>query len=292
MQNETPMTHRQEMDVEVQLSLRPVDALRPHPAYLRHHLSVPRDQLLALAAEGESVFREPIQITRDGTIVDGYARLELARLQGRPTLLCVSLNLTEEQALDWIIRRNRKGNSFNDFTRTLLALELEPSLRERARFNQKVGGQNKGSSNLPEAQKLDVRSEIAKIAGVSVGNVTKVKKLLHEGSVELQDAVRQGELSIHRAWLSLRKPETRLEQVPFHVTKRAIMKEIKSLLRAHQVPHPVCDFDVQRIGSALAALDEERRIAVRVAEIQVPGNVLILSRELLQILQSQERMQG
>ena len=47
---------------------------------------------------------------------------------------------------------------------------------ETARQNQRVGGQNKGSSTLPEADRLDVRFAIASTAGVSVGNVSKVKQ--------------------------------------------------------------------------------------------------------------------
>jgi hypothetical protein len=67
---------------------------------------------------------------------------------------------------------------FNAFCRIFLALDLEPWLREKARLNQSAGGQNKGSSKLTEAQRVDVRSQIAAAAGVSVGNVTKVQQLI------------------------------------------------------------------------------------------------------------------
>jgi hypothetical protein len=67
-------------------------------------------------------------------------------------------------------------------------------------LNQRIGSQGKGSPNLTEADRLDVRREIAKAAGVSAGNVTKVKKILLYAISELQDALRGGELSIHRAW--------------------------------------------------------------------------------------------
>src|SRR5207248_6325810 len=81
------------------------------------------------------------------------------------------------------------------------ALDLEPSLREKARGNQGVGGKKGDSSNLTEAERLDVRSEIAAAAGVSVGNVSKVKQLMMTARPELRQAVRNGEISIHRAWL-------------------------------------------------------------------------------------------
>ena len=65
----------------------------------RHHLAVPASQLSALAGIGELAFREPIVITRDRFIIDGYARVELARIQDRLRLPCSEYQLTEEEAL-------------------------------------------------------------------------------------------------------------------------------------------------------------------------------------------------
>ena len=149
-----------------------LDELRPHPSYVRHRLTVPASQLSALAERGDRAFLEPLMITQDRTILDGYARLELARLQGRATLPCIAYELTESEALHWLLQKHRRSNGLNDFSRILLALELEPWFKEKARSNQRAGGRNKGSSKLTEAERLDVRSEIAAAAGVSVGNVS------------------------------------------------------------------------------------------------------------------------
>jgi hypothetical protein len=60
-------------------------------------------------------------------------------------------------------------------------------------LNWLAGGQNKGSSKLTEAERLDVRREIAAAAGVSVGNVSKVKRLKVTAHPELlQDHARLG----------------------------------------------------------------------------------------------------
>ena len=154
-----------------------LDELNPHPSYVRHHLAVPASQLSALAERGDRAFLEPLMITQDRTILDGYARLELARLHGRATLPCIEYELTESEALHWLLQKHRRSSGLNDFTRILLALELEPWFKEKARSNQQAGGRQKGSSKLTEAGRLDVRSEIAAAAGVSVGNVTKVKQV-------------------------------------------------------------------------------------------------------------------
>jgi hypothetical protein len=84
------------------------------------------------------------------------------------------------------------------FVRILLALELEPWFKERAKLNQRIGGRDKGSSQLTEADRLDVRLEIARAAGVSVGNVSKVKYILTDAVPEVQEALRLGEISISR----------------------------------------------------------------------------------------------
>jgi len=56
---------------------------------------------------------------------------------------------------------HRRSNGLNAFSRILLALELELDFKKKARSNQRSGGQAKGSSNLTEADRVDVRSEIA-----------------------------------------------------------------------------------------------------------------------------------
>jgi hypothetical protein len=44
---------------------------------------------------------------------------------------------------------------------------------------------------LTEAGRLDVRNEIARIAGVSVGNVTKVKQLTTTAHLDILKALRE-----------------------------------------------------------------------------------------------------
>lgn len=88
----------------------------------------------------------------------------------------------------------------NDSTRIVLAFELETVFHAEACKNQRIGGQFKGSSNLTEATIIDVRKEVAAAAGVSVGNITKVKQILASAIPEMISALKSGELSIHMAW--------------------------------------------------------------------------------------------
>ena len=119
-------------DLRGEFITRRVAELHPHPSYMRHHFTVPASKLSVLAERGALAFREPLVITQDGTIVDGYARLELARLIARQTLPCIEYELTEAEALRLLLPRHLHSNGLNAFSRVLLALDLEPSLREKA----------------------------------------------------------------------------------------------------------------------------------------------------------------
>jgi len=182
------------------------DELRPHPSYERHHIAVSASQLSSLAELGDLVFREPLVITRSRTILDGYARWMLAQQQRRLTLQCIEYDLPEAEALHWLLQKHRRSNGLNAFSLIVLALELEPWLKEQARLNQRTGGQNRGSSKLSEADRLDVRARIAAAAGAAAGNVSKVKHLLSVAKPAILQALREGEVSIHRASLWLQTP--------------------------------------------------------------------------------------
>jgi len=110
---------------------------------------------------------EPLMITRDRVIIDGYARWELTKELKRPLMHCIEYDLPETEALEWLLQKHRRSNGFNDYSRIMLALDLEPELTERARAKRRIGGQQKGWSNLTKAEQVHVRSEIAKAAAVS-----------------------------------------------------------------------------------------------------------------------------
>jgi hypothetical protein len=91
--------HAPAISFQFRMTERRVDDLHPHPAYVRHHLGVSASKLSALVEGGDLAFREPLVVTNAGTIIDGHARWELARRQGRETLLCIEHVLNEEEAL-------------------------------------------------------------------------------------------------------------------------------------------------------------------------------------------------
>ena len=269
--------------------------LRPHPSYVQHRLSPSADQLSALAALGEIAFREPIVITANGQIVDGYARFELAQRQRRETVLCLEYDLSEEEALRWLIQRHRPSKSLSAVNRTLLALDLEPSLQETARANQQLGGQNKGSSSLTEANRVEVQSKIAIFAGVSSRNVGKVKQL-KSADPTILGATKAEEISIHRAWQwshlsgpqQLRELEKYRSRKGTNVTsRRLIRKHVARLVPTQLIPRTLGDVLKPLLSNGSPALD-----AIVVAEIDSPGNIVYFTRNALRILRSMEGQDG
>ena len=271
---------------------RALDELHPHPSYIQHHLSVSVSQLSALAALGSLALREPIVVTGHGIIVDGYARLELARQRGHKTILCLQHNLTEEEALCWLIQSHRPSRGLNSYCRTLLALNLEPFLRKQAEANQRAGGENKNISSLTEAERLDVRSEIAAAAGVSTGNVTKVNQLRKTAHPKVEQVLRAGGISIHRAWkwsrLSLQQQLRELEEYQNcksanQTSRRLIQKHVARLSPNQLIPSSLGDLLKPFVANRSGALD-----SIIVTEVDAPGNVAYLTKDALRTLKSIE----
>jgi hypothetical protein len=142
---------------------------------------------------------------------------------------------------------------------------------------------------LTEADHVDVRSEIAKAAGVSVGNVSKAKKLISASCPELLAALREGEVSIHRAsqWIERGgKPEDSLR---LYRSRRGIRRDVRQLIARHRSsPNPPDErLDLERIAKAIVDMTPDKRMGVAIGELEHPGWALVVSSDLLRALEKQ-----
>jgi hypothetical protein len=219
--------------------VRRVTELRPHPGLVKHTLGYSTQELSTLSERGESAYSNLVTITHENVILDGYAVWQLAKLQNRENLNCVVRRLNQEEALLQILDRNRGSKGIGDFVRILMALELEPWFKVRAKLNQRIGGREKGSTQLAEAEKLDVRIEVARAAGVSAGNVSKVKKILQSAIPELLSALCSGEVLINRGSIWAKSGSSaQANHLANHRNERGVRRTINILLRRHEVRHP------------------------------------------------------
>ena len=129
-----------------------VGDLRPHPSYARLGIKVPASRLNALLEMGDDAFLFPLIVTSDGIVINGYARLEIARLQGCTTVECIECNISEEEALRRLLLCHRPSPGLPPFTRIAMARGLAKSFKEKALHHQQAGGKSKGSSKLPQAE--------------------------------------------------------------------------------------------------------------------------------------------
>ena len=171
---------------------------------------------------------EPILITTNGTILAGFGRWRLAVFDGWHEINCIEYPLSEDEALQFIISHHQPQHGWNAFIRIRLALKLEPYFQNRALENMRAGGKYKGSANLPEAQHIEVRQEIADAAGVCARNVSHVKTILQTARPRLIEALRDGTLTIHRAIQFCKLPGAKqLEQFIRYSEERATNKVIR-----------------------------------------------------------------
>ena len=257
---------------------RSTTSLRPHPVYqeLCRPLAATRAWRVGQQA---GPLHEPLLTTTDGTILDGHARWQMAIERAQPNVPCLELDVTEDEALQVVIQRHRASDGLNAYGRIVLALHLESYFRERRGRPQLARGNDPPSSNLTNDTHRDVRKDIARLAGVSTGNVTKVKQILDSVIPEVQERLLRSEVSIHRAWLWRTRPRKGQRDALWnHLYQGGINKTIDRLLRAHvEVGAPVRSVDdvTPIVLGGLAKLDADD---ITVAIADVPGRAVVITR--------------
>jgi len=208
---------------------------------------------------------DPILITTNGTILSGFGRWRSAVLDGRLEINCIEYPLSEDESLQFILTHHQTRCGWNDFVRIRLALTLEPNLQQKALDNMRTGGELKGLANLPEAQHIDVRKEIARAAGVGDRNVSNVRTILQRAHPILIGALKEGTLTINCAiqFCKLSKAD-QLEQFIRYSEERATNRVIR-----RSIPQPKekkASLDVLAVLNALQCQEARQpgSVAVRV----------------------------
>ena len=143
---------------------------------------------------------EPIVITESGVILAGFGRWRLALFEGQAQVPCLIYPLTDEEVLPFILTHHRPSHVWNDFVRIRLALTQKPDFQQKALANMRSGGKCKGSTNLLEADRINVCRQIANLAGTGTTNVGKVETILRKAHPNITAALQNGSLRIHPAW--------------------------------------------------------------------------------------------
>jgi hypothetical protein len=259
-QRNSPGSSSSSLDLALSFTRRPVEDLKPHPAFSKCRIAESMVDISKLSARGDLVFDEPITITQDGFVIGNYPLWKFACMQKRPTVLCHQRQMNEDEGLLFLITDHHRSKGLNNFVRIFLALELEPWLRARAQANQAKGGRLKHLSNLTKAETVDVRAELASAAGASSGNVTKVKRLVEHAAPELLEALASGEISIHRAWQwSTDPPARQVGRLSAFRFTTGTKRTIQCLLKKHKHLRKETGQELRDLRKSVAGLrnDEE-----------------------------------
>lgn len=255
------------------------------PEDLRLHPAISELQLIDAIGELNEATRlpqeapAPILISRSGTILAGFGYWQLAILEGKREINCIEYPLTDDESLQFILIHHRPQHGWNAFIRTCLALRLEPYFQQRALDNMRAGGRYKGLADLPKAQRVDVREEIAALAGVAPRTVTNVKTILKTAHPRLIEALKEGTLTINRALQLCKLPKS--EQMEHFICwgeQRAIKKVIRASLTESGTK--AC-LDIPTLLTTLQ-LEEARQpgsVSARVSRLQ--RTVILVGQDLL-----------
>lgn len=122
----------------------------------------------------------------------------------------------ETAAKHWIIKNQLSRRNVPPFVRCELVLPLEEELKAEAKKRQ--GQRNDLSNIVPNlAQSSRSRDELAQMAGVSHGTMDKARKLAESADEETLEKLRNGDISIHRAYTALEQksgPENKITRLP------------------------------------------------------------------------------
>lgn len=221
---------------------------------------------------------EPILITTNGTILAGFGRWRLATLEGRHEIPCLEYPLSDDEALQVILTHHRPARGWNAFVRNALALTLRPYFQQKALENMRAGGKYKGSTNLPKAERIDVRQEIAKAAGTGPGNVDKVKTILLHAHPSIITALQNDRVKIHRAWkwCKLSKSDQIAEFA--HYEEERIQRKI---LREFSAGDANVLLDPGQVIKTLEVIEARRPGSIEIRTSQSKRTVVLLGQDLL-----------
>jgi hypothetical protein len=230
---------------------------------------------------------DPILIAADGTILAGFGCWRLAVFEQRSEIYCIEHSLSADDSLVFILDHHQTQRGWNAFVRIRLALTLKPSLQQAALNNMRAGGKYKGLANLPEAHRIDVRQQIADMAGVCPRNVGNVETILDIAHPALIEALVTGTLKINRAMQFCKLPHSeQLEEFIRYSEERATSKIIRRSLLQPQKGE--IRLDGGAVLEALRSREELRSGSLLVRIVRHKRTVILVGQDLLAAIDSQK----
>lgn len=232
---------------------------------------------------------EPILINKSGTILAGFGQWRLAVFECCPEVDCTEYPISDEDSLQFILHHHRPRPGWNAFVRICVALTRKPFLQQRAVDNMRAGGKCKGWATLPDAGRMNVRQEIATIAGTGARNVSNVEKIRESAHPRLIDALRNGALKINGAvelckFSKAQQLEKFIRQSECREIGKVVRRAIRSAREEKSNPDVVTTLEAPLQQEAM----QPGSVDIWVADS--PRTVVVVGRDLLTGALAQRRL--
>lgn len=165
-----------------------------------------------------------------GMIVDGHHRYDICQEYGIEFKIQEMEFADRDEALVWALQNQLARRNLNNFQRAETALKIKDIVAKKAKEKQtthtKQGYQksDKAVHTLPE---------IAKSASVSHDTIHKVETILEEAKPEIKEQARAGEISINKAYATVRREQKRKKIIA--KLENIKIKEIKEIEGVYDV---------------------------------------------------------
>ena len=210
----------------------------------------------------------------NGIIVDANNRYRICREHSIPFAYIEKDFESEEDARLWIIRNQLSRRNLPDFVKCELVLPFEAELKAEAKKRQIRKPASSVMPTLASQKKGATRDELAAIAGISHGSLDKAKKLLNEADEETKEKLRRGELTINRAFSSLKEKADTAPKRPDLLPGYGLVKELPPMKEGAYVRPPDSVYDTPPISvyGNMPAEDMKRRGIAEIAHAKSDMN--------------------
>jgi hypothetical protein len=147
-----------------------------------------RDALVVWKTEDKSI------------LIDGHNRYRLCRRHNIPFNTIDRTFESREDVVMWMVRNQLARRNITAFVRAELVLKMTSVIEAiKAKAKAHSGARTDLLPNLAKGQPINSRAELAKLAEVSNGTLSKVQKVDRDAPEFVKEKARSGDISIHRA---------------------------------------------------------------------------------------------
>lgn len=144
-----------------------------------------------------------------GIILDGHHRYEICQKHGISFRAVEKEFDSREEAKIWVITNQFARRNLTAFQRAELALRLKPLIAEKAKKHEQAGGGSGISGRQKSDKPINTKKELANICGLSHDTIHKAEKIVERATETIKQKVRNGEISINKAYSEIKKTRHR-----------------------------------------------------------------------------------